>query len=112
MPFGRHSGAEISQLPDNYLAWLGSIELRAQLREAVSAEINARAIGETASAEIVLRLEPEHVQIVRHVVNLGYKAASRQCHPDVVGGTGHDMKVLNAAISDLREQLSAIGGGA
>lgn len=40
MPFGKYRGVDVEDLPDHYLAWLLSIELRPALRDAVRRERN------------------------------------------------------------------------
>lgn len=39
MPFGRHRGKPVKDLPGDYLRWLGTIELRSPLKEAVKAAL-------------------------------------------------------------------------
>jgi hypothetical protein len=43
MPFGRHKGTPVKDLPGDYLKWLSTIELRDPLRAAVQAALNWKA---------------------------------------------------------------------
>jgi len=92
------------------------IELKPWLRIQVLAQIAARGINDDSERpnqelqrEVGLRVEPAHVQALRHVVDLGYKTAARQCHPDS-GGREEDMLILNQVARWLREQLSELRG--
>jgi uncharacterized protein (DUF3820 family) len=40
MPFGKHKGASLKDIPGDYLRWLSTIELREPLRGAVMAALN------------------------------------------------------------------------
>ena len=43
MPFGKHEGEEVEDLPDGYLKWLAhNVDMWDDLREAVDAEMEAR----------------------------------------------------------------------
>jgi Putative quorum-sensing-regulated virulence factor len=42
IPFGKHKGQPLADLPDGYLRWLTTIDLRPRLREAVEAELSSR----------------------------------------------------------------------
>jgi hypothetical protein len=43
MPFGRFRGHSLDELPDDYMEWLGTLELREPLRFAVEDELASRA---------------------------------------------------------------------
>jgi hypothetical protein len=45
MPFGRHKGTLVKELPGDYLRWLGTIELRSPLREVVTAVLSWKAVS-------------------------------------------------------------------
>jgi hypothetical protein len=45
MPFGRHKGTPVKELPGDYLRWLGTIELRSPLREVVMAVLSWKAVS-------------------------------------------------------------------
>jgi len=42
MPFGRHRGRPLSEIPADYLAWLCTLDLREPLRSAVAEEVARR----------------------------------------------------------------------
>ena len=42
MPFGKFRGYEVSELPDDYLRFLSTLDLRPPLRRAVEAELDDR----------------------------------------------------------------------
>lgn len=59
MPFGKHRGAELRDLPSDYLQWLTTIELRPFLRDAVDDEIERREFSDTVrySQEILRNID-------------------------------------------------------
>jgi hypothetical protein len=44
MPFGRHKGMSIKDIPAGYLKWLSTIELREPLRSAVKVALSWKAV--------------------------------------------------------------------
>ena len=106
MPFGRHRGRLVRDLPDHYLIWLiNNVALYGDLRCAVEAEYEARDLQHTGSSVIVLR--PEQRPIAREIVDAGYHTLARRMHPDA-GGTNEQMILLTAVATAMREQLTAL----
>jgi hypothetical protein len=98
MPFGRHRGTKISDLPDHYIEWLLSIELREPLRSAVSNEYRQRmCTDDDSSAPAVNTL------IVDEIVGAGVRALSKKFHPDV-GGDHQKMVAINRTAEWIRTQ--------
>src|SRR4051794_32562480 len=96
MPFGQHRGAELGALPDAYLGWLATINLREPLRSAVFGELERRAGG-----AVTITLPRAWAPVISEIVEAGYRACARRHHPDV-GGSAERMQQLNAAIELLR----------
>ena len=113
MPFGKHSGDRIENLPSDYLRWLhDATDLKGRLREAVADEYNHRfrthsAPPRKAIEATTLSIDRAHVSMVREIVEAGYKATARRHHPDA-GGEHGMMQLLNAAAASLRSQLTAL----
>ena len=94
MPFGRHKGAPLEDLPDAYLQWLhGLTDLREPLRSGVDAEWRVR-FGATASTLPVLAAEAR--PMVEELIAVGFRALAHQHHPDH-GGLTRAMQLVNAA---------------
>src|SRR5262249_52954793 len=119
MPFGKHKGHHLAELPNNYIEWLMGRDLHSPLAEAVRREYDlrrrngeydqhqkqqyehkqrqeygrpqGRAWGSGAPA---LVLRTDDLQIVRQIIDAGYKAVARTLHPDVGGNTA-GMQALN-----------------
>lgn len=91
-------GLTLSALPDSYLDWLCSIELRPMLRAAVDAEMTRRFDPPAAAAAL------ECTAMARRIVDTGYKCLAHEIHPDV-GGTHEGMQRLNMAVASLRKAL-------
>jgi hypothetical protein len=101
MKFGRHQGRPLDELPDDYLDWLTSIELREPLKTHVQREVRRRrAIGAGG------HMPPELRATATEIVARGYRALSRERHPDA-GGT-HDAMVQATAARDALDRM--IGG--
>ncbi len=96
MPFGQYKGQPLSTIPDEYLEWLTTIELREPLASAVYAEIAAR--RDPSKPDLML---------AKAIINLGYRKLATEKHPDV-GGTEDEMKSLNSTADWLRRQVEAL----
>jgi hypothetical protein len=101
MPFGKFKGTPLESLPDDYLGWLTTIELKEPLLSAVAEERERRAAATPR--------HPPHLDAVREVakeiVGVGYRELARRSHPDA-GGSHQKMVVVNAARNLLQERLS------
>jgi hypothetical protein len=113
MPFGKHKGCPVRDLPDSYVQWLvdGDV-LYGPLRDEVEAEYAYRfATGARGTQErtagLSIHIAPLHVSMVREIVESGYKAVAKVHHPDV-GGDLVAMQLLNAAAKSLRGQLTVL----
>jgi uncharacterized protein (DUF3820 family) len=103
MPFGKHKGERISTLPDEYLEFLLTIELRAgPLRATIMREAEERGLIEHATAHLVL--PPDYADEARRIVEVGFKRLAQQMHPDR-GGSTEGMQRLNRAVELLRSAL-------
>lgn len=96
MPFGAHKGQPLHLLPDDYLEWLLSIELREPLREGVLKEWHTR--RNPANADPVT---------ARALIDKGYRQLAKKAHPDC-GGTTVAMQRLNRTMEWLRRQLELL----
>lgn len=108
MPFGRHKGEPLSRLPDEYLDWLTTIDLRPRLHAGVYAEIRRRGgadFGRSAPGSALLAC-PEPA-IARELVGAGLRNLARRYHPDA-GGANKDMVRVTSAADWLR---AVIEGG-
>lgn len=100
MPFGKHRGVEIKDLPNDYLAWLLTIELRQPLAGWVEEEANRRWGEESAPANV-----SEGVgEMAMRIITAGYRACALKSHPDR-GGDSAEMADLNAAMEVLRRYV-------
>jgi hypothetical protein len=111
MPFGRHFGERVSELPTDYLRWLASsVDLYGGLRDAVHSELRRRRESarqtESTAAGGSVRVNAEDWPLFTRIIESGYRALALKCHPDHHGGDGAEMRSLNRAIERLREQLT------
>lgn len=96
VPFGKFRGVELEFLPDDYLSWLASIELRPRLEAAVRAEIMDRGIGVEAPTT---RLVVPDAGIVQRI----YRELAIEYHPDKARGNGDIMRGINIFRDRLRD---------
>ncbi len=108
MPFGRHRGTPLDQLPEDYLTWLSTLgDLREPLRTAVKREVEDR----RWSRRYQQQQEQRYAQDERGArdVDRGaaldlVRAGYRQTHPDH-GGDLERMKSINVAAQWLRNTI-------
>src|SRR5260370_41405729 len=95
MPLGKLRGLKIKDLPDEYLAWLLTIELRQSLFDAVHSEWSARCRGERRQFEVVrFEVAPSDVPLVRDLIEQGRRGLAKKFHPDA-GGDDQAMTRVN-----------------
>lgn len=100
MPFGKYRGALLTELPDDYLAWLAGLDdLREPLRSAIASEAAARGLAEPAMIGV-----GDVRAAAGALVSAGYRVLTREHHPDA-GGDTRTMQHVNAAAAWLRERL-------
>ena len=113
MPFGKHKGRALSELPDGYLAWLlGLSDLRPFLRDALEAERDRRA-GHHDSRESYSYTPPPRptrglsAPACEELIGAGLRVLALKHHPDR-GGDHEHMVQINQAASWLREQAKRV----
>ena len=94
MRFGKYRGTKIEDLPDDYLEWLSSIELREPLKTTVEMELSSR----QEPTGPVLKMAGE-------VVTSGYRVLALKHHPDHNGGDTTTMQLVNQSVGWLRGRL-------
>ncbi len=110
MPFGKHRGYELSELPDGYLKWLSTLELHEPLKRAVDDEIYTRISRD--AAQRAFGIMPSAPQVdrttVEEIVGAGLRSLAKKYHPDLEGGSEEDMKRVNLAAAWLREMAANV----
>jgi hypothetical protein len=109
MPFGKHRGERIDELPDEYVTWLLTIELREPLRSAVYREAEYRGLlgaddrgDERAEREAPPRLPAPDPEIVAEIVGAARRSLALRHHPDT-GGDPYRMQAVNVACDWILE---------
>lgn len=101
MPFGKYKGRPLYELPDDYLEWLSTRELRGTLKSAVIRELRKRTGIETAHPG------PSGALLdVRGIAAAWYRRLAVEFHPDK-GGSHEAMKAINRG-RDLLLELVGI----
>jgi uncharacterized protein (DUF3820 family) len=91
MPFGKHKGRPLHDLPGEYLHWLAGRELSGWLADAVAAELTRRRLGPDG-------LRHSMVEIVQ----TGFRELAKRVHPDHGGDTASMREILAARAELLR----------
>jgi hypothetical protein len=95
MPFGKHRGRPIEDIPTGYLQWLLTISVLPDLQYAVEEELSARKVGTR---------KPPPTALTTPVVAGWYRRLSMRFHPDH-GGSKEAMQAINAARELLEEMI-------
>lgn len=101
MPFGKYKGRRLRDLPDDYLDWLTTIDLRPRLHAAVWNEIRRREDGSSGRARGSSSLTCPEPAVAQEIVGAGLRSLARRYHPDK-GGSHEDMLKVNACADWLR----------
>lgn len=114
MPFGRHRGEPLDQIPDSYLHWLLTRDLREPLRSHVRDEAQRRADDEDATHRAYKQQHRHHAPPRRHaipavtdvdeLITSGLRTLAKKHHPDV-GGDVQVMQRINHAADWLRTTI-------
>jgi len=110
MPFGKYKGVLLTDLTDQYLAWLLSpaVELREPLKQFVMDEADRR--DRVLQAQRAAGLITADVIAAAHeIIKQGLRVLTRARHPDA-GGTVAGMAAANNAAELLRVALNDIAG--
>lgn len=108
MPFGKHRGQAIAELPTGYLEWLSTLQLRSnELRFAVKVELLRRREEQGADLQIVLHIPQRDLEPMHEIIARGRRAAARVQHPDV-GGDGETMRRINVIADALLAQIEEL----
>jgi len=100
MPFGKHKGKNVWELPTSYLVWLSGLEdLSPWLRDAVEAALDVH-LGRRSPASSAAGLP-----VWEPVVGRWYRELVMRHHPDR-GGDTRVMQALNDAHDKLRAMLA------
>ena len=119
MPFGKHDGKPVSELPDGYLEWAVKTltDVDADLRRALMAEYIARAAKRAAREGGRPQTPPAaalpvavSVDLALEIVKAGRRALALSLHPDK-GGDAERMTLCNATADFLEKRLPQMLAG-
>jgi len=96
MPFGKFKGSNLSEVPDQYLLWLGrNVELREPLLSAVGLEFRERRLTFDEAPATTGTMDAGRVKTI-------YRELSLMFHPDRIGGDGEAQRALNLFYERLK----------
>ena len=98
MPFGKHKGEELGNIPDDYLFWCldHCTSMSPSLRKAIERHLNYEPLSQANG----LLLDDDISTLVR----TWYRDLAKRWHPDN-GGSTDAMKAVNDAHDSLRKTL-------
>lgn len=103
MPFGKHKGQPLAEVPTDYLRWLtGLDDLREPLYSAAHAELDRREDDDTPIFTTTRSCPAP--DLAEELVGAGLRSLARRHHPDA-GGTDDDMQQINAVTEWLRSLI-------
>ena len=125
MPFGKHVGVEIADLPDGYLAWLyETADLHGALEVCVEREYfdrfgdpdpgpsrGSRPELPSTDTGVLSKLTPAQHSVAIKIIEAGYRDLAKKNHPDA-GGDHRAMVAINITIEVLRKALGSKNGAA
>lgn len=111
LPWGKHKGQAIGEVPAGYLAWLlEESRIGEPYRSAIKAELAWRLdLQPTPPSVRALSPPPDEIALaVEELIESGYRHLVHRHHPDT-GGTHQKMVAVNGALHWLHEQGLARG---
>lgn len=105
MPFGRHRGRLLPDIPTNYLQWVlrECTEIDPTLRRAIQAELESRPWAGTLPGTSTPGGDGRSVVDVRSALKSWYREMALRYHPDRTLDNGTAMKAINAGYERLQE---------
>jgi hypothetical protein len=101
MPFGKHQGARLRDLPGDYLDWLLDLDdLREPLRSRLESEARSRWGSRDFAPDPPPVSGPVDGDVAARIVEAGRRALASKHHPDI-GGDGATMTRINATADRL-----------
>jgi hypothetical protein len=96
MPFGKHAGTYVDELPDSYLQWLFWQDfLKPELADAVKIEIAGRWPNKV-NIHIIHETKRQPKKQMKAEIQTIYRNMARRFHPDVAGpGNTRAMQAVN-----------------
>ncbi len=127
MPFGKHRGLALSAIPEDYLRWLQTLDLRGWLRQAVVDELSARRVQDHWRRQWEEQQRQWREQqrqtsqrpptsrgvngtAAQQIIQVGYRTLAAKAHPDV-GGNPQAMQDLNVAKDWLDATIRSLPDG-
>ena len=105
MPFGRHRGKDVSQLPTHYIIWLlQTCDLRQPLLQELKDEADRREDEADRYSSNTHALPVPVRNMCERLLTSGYRAMAQKMHPDH-GGTHAAMILLTQAVEHLRRVI-------
>jgi len=104
MPFGKFKGQLVAALPDEYLDWLITIELRPPLLGAVRDEYHRRFGKGLEPRSIRFAVPAADADLLTELVEAGRRGLARKYHPDT-GGDPLVMTHVNMLADGLLHQI-------
>lgn len=113
MPFGKHKGRTLDEVPDAYLWWcLDNLDLWPLLREAIERRLGLEPGGQAPPPTAQQQADHDAREEMLLVARAWYRSMCLRFHPDR-GGSNEAMKALNEAnleLIKLIEQKFSLGG--
>jgi DNA replication initiation complex subunit (GINS family) len=108
MPFGKFVGVALTELPDQYIAWLLNLgkDLREPLRQFVIDE-NIRRERVRHAERAAALVTADVVDAAHEIIKQGVRALMRRHHPDA-GGSVEAMASVNNAAEVLRTAIDEL----
>ena len=107
MPFGKHKGVLVCNLPNDYLWWLyEQADIRSgALEAAIEDEVFFRRDPPDPQERVrylgISDMDPFLLSVCRKIMEAGYRNLALKNHPDQ-GGDVRAMQAINSAIETLR----------
>jgi hypothetical protein len=95
--FGKYKGSQLENLPDDYLDWLSTVDLRNQrLHLAVEEERQRRLFFQENRGRV-------NAKLIDELVSAGVRSLARKYHPDH-GGSNERMQLVNICAAWIKAQ--------
>jgi uncharacterized protein (DUF3820 family) len=111
LPFGKHRGVDIREVPDTYLRWVLDQEwpdpwMKRCVQEELDLRKEVERIRRVGPHGGGLAIKPDEARLLRSLIDIGVRAMKPKCHPGTIKRLDHMTARLRAQLDQQIEGVA------